>query len=82
MTDSLKALISWAQSQLGLKKISVRVRSDNPAVNFYRKFGFSEEKQVPLQSSMENGEKIWRESHGEPTTGVSLVYMTLNSEAI
>src|SRR5688500_14144938 len=36
MRLAMKSMVSWAQGQLGLGKIGVRVRSDNPALKFYR----------------------------------------------
>jgi RimJ/RimL family protein N-acetyltransferase len=48
MKYSLLTLLLWAQGQLGLESLSVRVLADNPAVNFYRRLGFVETGVTPL----------------------------------
>ena len=48
MKLALRTLLAWARSQLGLAELAVRVRSDNPACEFYRKVGFVEFRRVPL----------------------------------
>src|SRR5687768_2759540 len=49
MKRALLTLLSWARSQLGLKRLGVRVRSDNAALEFYRKLGFEEVRRAPLR---------------------------------
>jgi RimJ/RimL family protein N-acetyltransferase len=49
MKRVLLTLLRWAQGQLGLREIGVRVRSDNTALEFYRKAGFYEIRRVPLR---------------------------------
>ena len=77
MTASLKTLISWARGQLGLKEIGVRVRSDNTALEFYRKVGFIEEKRIPLKCTREHSKIIWEEdlSSAASHSSIFLVYM-------
>jgi RimJ/RimL family protein N-acetyltransferase len=48
MTEALKTLLYWANGQLRLTEVGVRVLSDNPALAFYKKMGFVETKRVPL----------------------------------
>ncbi|MBK8092705.1 MAG: GNAT family N-acetyltransferase [Verrucomicrobiaceae bacterium] len=60
MTDCLRSLLNWARGPLGLQKISVRVRSDNPALEFYRKFGFMETRREHLQRTERNGDVVWQ----------------------
>jgi RimJ/RimL family protein N-acetyltransferase len=82
MTKALQTLIEWAQADLGIKKIGVRVLSDNPAVAFYEKFGFRDVKRTPLQREVSPGFVIWKEAIGEKdnTSGIRwLVHMELPS---
>lgn len=48
MGQALAALLDWAEA-LGLSQLGVRVRSDNSAVEFYRRIGFEEHSRVPLR---------------------------------
>jgi len=70
MTKGAKTLIAWAREQLELDDIRVRVRSDNPALAFYRKLGFRELRRVPLRSSYDTELErvVWSEEPdlGEP----------------
>jgi len=77
MMAALQTLLTWGQSQLGLHTIGVRVRSDNPALAFYRKFGFVEQKRVPLGSRVELGKLAWYEDQDNASATISLVYHTL-----
>ncbi|MBN2478791.1 MAG: GNAT family N-acetyltransferase [Parachlamydiales bacterium] len=80
MTMALKTLINWSKTTLGLKEIGVRVRSDNSALAFYKKFGFIEEKRIPLKK-IKNSQKIcFVENALENCSGISLVYMRLNND--
>ena len=49
MKRALLTLLRWARQQLGLQRLGVRVRSDNAAIEFYRKLGFEETRRVPLR---------------------------------
>ena len=48
MKAALQTLLRWAETQLGLRRLAVRVRSDNPAVAFYARTGFREWQRVPI----------------------------------
>jgi len=75
MKLALRTLLHWAREQLGLRTLAVRVRSDNPAVAFYRKVGFEEIKRVALAATTHAGGVDW---HEDPTLGPcepSLVHM-------
>jgi RimJ/RimL family protein N-acetyltransferase len=61
MSASLRLLLQWAESQLGLEKIGVRVLSDNGALDFYRKIGFVEYKRVPLKKIIRTDCAAWVE---------------------
>lgn len=75
MTAALCTLLVWAQEQLGLVELGVRVRSDNPALAFYEKVGFRETRRVPLQRTETAGMVVWVED-AEATKGkLSLVHM-------
>ena len=69
MTEVLRTLLTWARGQLGLETIGVRVRSDNPALTFYEKFGFREIERVPLVRSERDNMIVWSEDPG-PRAGI------------
>src|SRR5256885_13585866 len=77
MARSMRTLVGWAQGQLGLRDIGVRVRSDNSALEFYRKFGFQERNRVTLLRVEEPGMTRWVEQAHLPPGEPSLVHMTL-----
>ena len=74
MAASLTTLIAWARAQLGLKEIGVRVRSDNPALRFYEKIGFSEYRRTNLVKRSVPRETHWIENSVTETGSLSLVY--------
>jgi RimJ/RimL family protein N-acetyltransferase len=80
MTVCLKALLGWAKNTLGLDDIHVRVRSDNPALEFYRKLGFQEKKRVSLRRTVHADKITWTEDTG--ASPVQLVYMDLDPNSI
>jgi RimJ/RimL family protein N-acetyltransferase len=62
MSASMLALIDWATGPLGLQRIFVRVRSDNPALTFYQRLGFVEQRRIPLRLQQTAGiTKHWVE---------------------
>jgi RimJ/RimL family protein N-acetyltransferase len=75
MKLALQTTLQWARDQLGLTTLGVRVRSDNSALDFYRKVGFKETKRVPLVPEMRVGTVIWSEAPTLPDAEASLVYM-------
>lgn len=75
MTLALQALLHWARHSLGLPDAWVRVRSDNPAVEFYRKTGFAEVKRVPLARSGAGDDISWHEDPAAGPDAPALVYM-------
>lgn len=80
MTEVLRTLLTWAQGQLGLETIGVRVRSDNPALSFYEKFGFVELNRVPLKKTKKDNMVIWTEDKNSENASKEtphLVYMKL-----
>ncbi len=80
MAACLKALLAWAKNSLGLHHIQVRVRSDNPALDFYRKLGFREEKRVSLRKTTQAEKIIWLEDSAP--SPVQLVHMTLDPNSL
>lgn len=79
MTEVLRTLLTWARGQLGLQTIGVRVRSDNPALRFYEKFGFRELHRVPLVKTETEGMIAWSEDpEAESADQPHLVYMRLD----
>jgi RimJ/RimL family protein N-acetyltransferase len=80
MKESLQALLRWARDVLGLGKLAVRVRSDNSAVDFYRKVGFVEYQRVPLVAEKTADGINWYESPQAKDHVASLVYMQLELE--
>jgi RimJ/RimL family protein N-acetyltransferase len=77
MKSSLLALMQWARDALGLRTLAVRVRSDNSAVDFYRKVGFSEYRRIPLVATDVPGGVDWTEDPDAVDASASLVYMQL-----
>lgn len=77
MTKALRVLLNWARVQLGLSDLGVRVRSDNTALEFYRKFGFRKVERIPLRKVEEEGMIRWMEDPSHPSSEPSLVHMTL-----
>lgn len=79
MTKALLALLRWAHHELGLTKaLTVRVRSDNPAVDFYLKLG-AETRRVPLRAIEEPGMTRWVEADSlNNNTATELVYITFH----
>jgi ribosomal protein S18 acetylase RimI-like enzyme len=56
------------------------VRSDNPALGFYEKFGFQELERVPLIKSKDGNMVVWSEDRGNTSVSPDaphLVHMTL-----
>ena len=80
MTACLLALLGWARDGLGLRDVWVRVRSDNPALGFYRRLGFVERHAVPLRRETEPGLVRWVEDPALADAEVSLVHMQLPEE--
>lgn len=75
MTLALKTLMGWAHTQLGLRTLGVRVRSDNTALNFYEKMGFVEHSRVALKKIVEGDCIRWTEDPSAKDGGISLVHM-------
>ena len=75
MKLALQTLLRWARGQLGLAHLAVRVRSDNPALEFYRRVGFVEHRRVPLMAEHGSDGTVWHEVPLHIESPVSLVYM-------
>lgn len=75
MTKALRTMIKWAEGQLNLRNIKVRVRSDNNALDFYRKVGFKEVKRVSLSKVEESKMIRWVEDNSRSSGEPQLVYM-------
>ena len=63
------------REQLGLRRLAVRVRSDNPAVAFYEKTGFREWQRVPIVARASAQGTEWHEAPDAAVREPSLVYM-------
>jgi RimJ/RimL family protein N-acetyltransferase len=82
MKRALLTLLIWAHRQLGLKRLGVRVRSDNPAVGFYLKLGFDEVRRTPLRR-VEMPDMIqWVEDESLPPGEPSVVHMLLRNAVL
>lgn len=75
MKRALQTLLAWARGQLGLRELGVRVRSDNTALEFYRKVGFYEVRRVPLHRVEEPEMIHWVEDETVENAEIYLVYM-------
>ena len=80
MTTAMRTMLDWAQNQLGLQTLGVRVRSDNSALDFYLKFGFREERRTSLQATEAADGRRWVEDPSLPPSEPSLVHMILDSQ--
>lgn len=80
MKRALQTLLAWARGQLGLHELAVRVRSDNTALEFYRKVGYREVRRIPLRRVEESGTVRWVEDKTLETAKVCLVYMLWQTE--
>jgi hypothetical protein len=59
---------------LGLGSIGVRVLSDNPALEFYRRSGFVEQTRVPLRATPTADGVAWQEAPDHPNPERELVH--------
>lgn len=82
MTEALLQTLSWSKHSLGLTRIGVRVRSDNPALGFYEKVGFVETKRVALHRSHDANMIRWFEDPLSQASGISLVHMVLRDDVL
>ena len=76
MKDGLLTLMAWAGSQLGLRQMGVRVLSDNPGLEFYRKLGFVEQRRAALRRRDNPYGCAWVED-AAADSGRFLVHMVL-----
>jgi hypothetical protein len=75
MRIALTDLMTWAEHTLGLQSLGVRVRSDNPALAFYRSIGFADVRTEPLVRTEEAGMIRYSPSSEAQNTPVGLVHM-------
>jgi RimJ/RimL family protein N-acetyltransferase len=75
MGESLQTLLRWARSQLGLGEAWLRVRSDNTAVGFYGRIGFTETRRVPLRRQADDEVIRWVEDPTISPGGLAVIYM-------
>ena len=81
MTQALAALWCWGREELGLARLGVRVRSDNPALAFYEKAGFRERRRTALRREHDEDGVRWVEDpSGDSGTDPSLVHMELEDD--
>jgi RimJ/RimL family protein N-acetyltransferase len=79
MTKALKTLLCWADKQVGLSSLSVRVRSTNPALKFYLRLA-TETRRVSLRPVEELGIKRWIEDVSLSECSNQVVYLTFRRE--
>ena len=78
MGRALDAMWRWARTALGLVHLGVRVRSDNPAIRFYERFGFREHQRIPLRGERLGDDELrWVEDGSLANAEVSIVHMRL-----
>lgn len=82
MTLALQTLLEWAQHRLALTSFGVRVRSDNAALDFYRKAGFFETSRIPLRREEEKDSIRFVEDATLTLSAISLVHMTYRPQRL
>jgi len=85
MSQALLTLIAWARTYLGLNHFEVRVRSDNRAIEFYRKLGFVEKKRIPLRHVVQENKISFVEDEKlevSPVSLVKMVYLPKNIDGV
>lgn len=75
MKLALQTALCWSRDQLGLSQLGVRVRSDNTALEFYKKTGFVEQKRIPITMREEGDMQVWSEDPQSSRPEPSLVHM-------
>ena len=80
MKLALNTLLDWAVGTLGLSEIGVRVRSDNPAMAFYKKVGFRETDRVALKREEGSDGVNWTECPDLVGAELSLVHYRLDMQ--
>jgi GNAT superfamily N-acetyltransferase len=80
MVQVVVELRRWARAQLGLRTLGVRVRSDNPALSFYRRVGFEEVRRTPLKAVAETDGVRLVEALDLDLPVVELVHMRYTEE--
>lgn len=80
LTRALETMWSWGRGDLGLTRMGVRVRSDNPAIAFFQKMGFRERSRVPLRPEQERDRRRWVEDPSLEAGEPSLVHMELEGD--
>ncbi len=78
MSAALRVLLHWAMGQLGLKVVAVRVLSDNPALDFYKKLCFKETQRIPLKRIISDDFISWIEDETLATPERYLVHHLWN----
>jgi RimJ/RimL family protein N-acetyltransferase len=82
MSSALLTLLDWARKQLSLTTFGVRVRSDNTALDFYRKLRFQEVRRVGLRRVDTPNMTQWVEDESLPAGEPSLVHMILRDTTV
>ena len=81
MKLALQTSLAWVRDQLGVTTLGVRVRSDNSALEFYRKVGFQETKRICLRKELVADGIAWHEDPSLSEVEPSLVYMIYEASA-
>lgn len=77
MQKAILGMLDWGRGQLLIEKFGVRVRSDNPALEFYHKLGFVEELRVPLTRTSDRDKITWVENPQDRESEIYLVHHVL-----
>ena len=75
MRAALQALLRWAGESLGIRHFGVRVLEDNPAVEFYHRCGFVEQRREPLVVETTADGRRWRSAAPGEQAQRRLVHM-------
>lgn len=80
MSAALLALLQWGRDRLGVRGFGVRVLADNPAVEFYKRLGFSETARTPLKLVPTEDGVAWCATDLASEGGRELVHMTIEGK--
>ncbi|OGX26277.1 MAG: hypothetical protein A2787_10085 [Omnitrophica WOR_2 bacterium RIFCSPHIGHO2_01_FULL_48_9] len=82
MTKALEALTAWTLDELGVKRLLLRVFSDNAtAIKLYERCGFKREREIPLHKIQEGDVIQYEEILPGQNLSVDRIFLLMNFSA-